>query len=106
MSLLKASIASFLQIKPTIELNDGKLVAVAQNRTMKKALADFIARVRALGPLERLGIMYTDNPAPAHELRDALASQCNQPPLLTQAAPTIGTHIGPNAVAVAVVKYS
>lgn len=105
MSLLKASIAGALQIKPIIELAEGSITAVAQNRTIKKAMTDFIARVRALGRLERLAVMYTDDPVLADEAREALADQCSSPPLMAQAAPTIGTHIGPGAVAVAVVKY-
>jgi DegV family protein with EDD domain len=103
MSLLKTSIANVLQIKPIIELAEGGITAVAQNRTMKKAMADFLARVRALGRLERLAVMYTDDPALASEVSGALADQCPSPPLVAQAAPTIGTHIGPGAVAVAVV---
>lgn len=104
MSLLRASIASMLQIKPLIELAEGSLVAVAQNRTMKKAMADFVSRLKELGKLERLGIMYTDNETLASELRDLLTGQSVTPPLIVQVAPTIGTHIGPGAVAVAVVR--
>jgi DegV family protein with EDD domain len=103
MSLLRASIASMLQIKPLIELAEGTITAVAQNRAMKKAMADFIGRVKGYGALERLGVMYTDNETLAVEVRDALAGQCPSAPLFIQVAPTIGTHIGPNAVAVALV---
>ncbi len=105
MSLVRASIVSVLQIKPTIELSDGSATAISQDRTQKKAMAGFIKRVRALGKLERLGIMYTDNLALAQEVNSAVADLCPNPALIMQASPTIGTHIGPNAVAVAVVKY-
>lgn len=103
MSLLRASIASMLQIKPIIELAEGTIVAVAQNRTMKKAMADFINRLKKLGRLERLAVMYTDHETLAHAVGEALAGQCASAPLVVQVAPTIGAHIGPNAVAVAVV---
>ncbi len=105
ISLLRASLAGMLQIKPLIQLVDGSLTVLAQNRTLKKSLADFIARLKRLGRLERLGVMYTDNAALADGVCEALAGQCSAPPLVAQAAPAIGTHIGPNAVAVAVVKY-
>lgn len=105
LSLVRASIINILQIKPTIELVNGTATAISQDRTSKKAMAGFIQRVRALGRLERLGIMYTDNIELAHEVQAAVSDLCSNPALLMQASPTIGTHIGPHAVAVAVVKY-
>lgn len=104
ISLLRASIAGLLQIKPMIEVAEGALTLLAQHRTHKKAAADFNTRVKALGKLERLAVMYTDNVALANEVRDAVSDQCSSPVLVVQAAPTIGSHVGPNAVAVAVVK--
>ncbi|MBM4421943.1 MAG: DegV family protein [Chloroflexi bacterium] len=104
ISLLRASIAGVLQIKPLIELAGGALKVIAQNRTRHKAMPEFIAQVKAMGRLERLAVMYTDNASLAADVRDQLAGQCAAPAPILQAAPTIGTHIGPNAVAVAIVK--
>lgn len=105
ISLLRASIAGALQVKPLLELKDGALTPIARHRTRHRALAEFIADAKALGRFERLAVMYTDDPAIAGDVRDQLAGQCDSEPLFLQAAPTIGVHIGPGAVGVAVVKY-
>jgi DegV family protein with EDD domain len=104
LSLIRASIAGLLQIKPLIELADGALTVLASNRTHKKALADFVSRVQALGTLERAAVLYTDNDSIAGQVCDLIAGQCRSGPLVAQAAPTIGAHVGPDAVAVAVVQ--
>lgn len=103
ISLLRASLGAVLQVKPLIELAEGSLITFSQQRTRAKALAGLIALVKALGALERLAVLYTDNRALALEVREAIAAQCQTPPLVIQVTPTIGTHIGSNAVGVAVV---
>lgn len=106
ISLLRASIAGVLQVKPLLELVNGALTPVAQHRTRNRALAEFISHVRSFGRLERLAVLYTDNPSIAAEVHNQLTGQCASAPLFAQVAPTIGTHIGPGAVGVAVVKYA
>lgn len=106
ISLLTASIGAVLQVKPLIELANGQLMPRARERTRRKALADMTRRVQALGKLERLAVLYTDNCGYAEELRAQLESQCASPALLCQVTPAIGTHIGPNAVGVAAVTVN
>jgi DegV family protein with EDD domain len=106
ISLLRTSIAGVLQIKPLLELVNGALTPIAQHRTRNRALAEFISHVKSFGRLERLAVLYTDNPSIAAEVHNQLVGQCVSVPLFAQVAPTIGTHIGPGAVGVAVVKYA
>ena len=105
ISLLRASVATVLRIKPLIELTDGVPIQVATERTRGRAMADLLVRVRAIGRLEKLAIIYTDNRELAVEVRDRIGNQCASGPLIVQAAPTIGTHLGPSSVGVVVVKY-
>ncbi len=105
ISLVRASVATILQIKPLIELKDGIPNQIATERTRNKALTDLYARVKALGRLERLALIYTNDRDLAVTVRVQIAPQCASPALIVQAAPTIGTHLGPGAVGVVVVKY-
>lgn len=105
ISLLKSSVAAILKIKLLIELVDGVPIQVATERTRARALEDMLARIKALGRFERLAVIYTDNRDLAEQVRAQVAPQCTSEALVVQAAPTIGTHIGPGAVAVVVVKY-
>ncbi|MEK7277877.1 MAG: DegV family protein, partial [Chloroflexota bacterium] len=91
------------QVKPLIELAEGGLDTLSQQRTRAKALAGLIALVKSLGALERLAVLYTDNHDLALEVREAAAPQCQTQSLVIQVTPTIGAHIGPNAVGVAAV---
>jgi DegV family protein with EDD domain len=104
ISLVRASVATILRIKPLIELTDGTPIQLATERTRSKALTDLYKRVGDLGRLERLAIIYTDDLTLATTVRDQIAPQSASPVLIVQAAPTIGTHIGPGAVAVVLVK--
>ncbi len=103
IGLLRASVGTVLQIKPLLDLTEGTLTTVSQERTRKRALAALLASVKKLGPLERLALLYTDNPAPAHDLRAQLAPLCRAEPWVAQVTPIIGTHVGANAVGIAAV---
>lgn len=105
ISLLRASVATVLRIKPLIELTDGVPIQLATERTRSRAMADLLVRVRAIGRLEKVAIIYSDNRELAVEARDHIGDQSATEPLLVQAAPTIGIHLGPSAVGVVVVKY-
>lgn len=107
ISLIRASLGTLLQIKPLIEVAQGQVNLISQQRTRQKAMAAFRDLVRSLGALERLAVLYTDNPAPAVALRDQLAvqiaPQAGTPLLTVQITPALGVHIGPGAVGVAAV---
>lgn len=103
ISLFRASLGAVLQVKPIIELAEGGLDTLSRQRTRHRALAGLIDLVKSLGALERLAVLYTDNHDLALALRGAVAAQCQTQSLVIQVTPTIGTHIGANAVGVAAV---
>jgi DegV family protein with EDD domain len=101
-----ALLGEVLQIKPLVELSGGEVKLMARQRTFGKALDQLAETVKRLGPLERLAILHAHNPEAAHALAQRLAPHCAQPPLVTEIAAVIGTHVGPGAVGVAVVTQT
>lgn len=104
LSLIRASLGTLLQVKPIIEVAQGKVNLISQQRTRQKAMAAYVALVQSLGRCQRLAIMHTDNPAPAEALREQFALQTQTPLVMTQITPALGVHIGPGAVGVAAVR--
>lgn len=101
-----AMLGDLLQIKPLIELVEGEVKLIGRQRTFGKALDKLVETVQALGPLERLAIMHANNPIDAQRLAERLAPHSAQAPLVTEIAAVIGTHVGPQAIGVAVVKQA
>jgi DegV family protein with EDD domain len=102
---LVARFGAWLNILPVLKLHldeiDMDLV-----RTRARGIQHVIALTESLGPLEQLGILHTNVPERAHAFRQRIAHLL---PLAKDAwildvTPVLGTHIGPGAVGVAVVK--
>jgi len=103
-SAFAATVGELLQIKPVLEVAQGSLIQLAKPRTHAKGVEKLVELVQALGPLERLAVMYATTPAEAKSLADRLASLSPRPPLVVEATTVIGTHAGPGALGVAAVK--
>jgi len=106
-SALTATLGDLLQLKPLLELASGQIIALARLRTRQKARASLMARIEALGPLERLAVLHVAAAADAQTLADRLAGQlasgAARPPMVVEATAVIGTHVGPGTLAVAAV---
>lgn len=100
----KAGVGALLQIKPVIGVIHGDVPQVALVRTFARAVDKLVELVREQTPLERLGLMYTDNPAGAHELKARLAEVVPPDTLIVSATPVLGVHIGPESLGVATVR--
>jgi DegV family protein with EDD domain len=103
-SAFAATVGELLQIKPMLEVAEGSLIQLAKPRTHAKGVEKLVELVQALGPLERLAVMYATTPAEAKSLADRLAPLSPRPPLVVEATTVIGTHAGPGALGVAAVK--
>ena len=99
-----AVMGNLLQFKPMLELKAGEVLPLARPRTRSKATEKLLETVVALGPLERLAILYTTTPADAQTHADQHAAHSATPPVLVNITSVIGTHIGPGAVGVAAVR--
>lgn len=98
LSRFQSSLASVLQIKPLLKMNNGQ-VEMERVRTRQRALDRVIELVDELGALEDLALVHTHVPERAEALRrqaGALFSGAGAP-LSAEVTPVIGAHIGPGA---------
>ncbi|HNT23608.1 MAG TPA: DegV family protein [Anaerolineales bacterium] len=103
ISWAKASIGSLLQIKLFLSIANGTVSRLGEARTHRKGIERFLQMMRALGPFERLAVLYTDAEADARQALAEFAPSCQYPPLMLSVTTVIGTHLGPNAVGFAAV---
>jgi DegV family protein with EDD domain len=104
-SMVQASLGSLLNIKPVINLNRGKLT-LENIRTRTRSIDRMISMVKDLGPLENLAIAHTNARERAEELMQRIKDlfPTNQPPIIVEATPALGTHVGPGALGLLCVK--
>ena len=94
-----------LNIKPILEVVNGRVEAVERVRTRKKSLERMVElveqRIAGRKPV-RLGALYTDMPDEAKELlADASARIDTVQCIISEVSPVIGTHAGPGTVGLA-----
>lgn len=107
ISRLKAGFGSLLQIKPILQMNNGKVVMEAA-RTSNGALHHLLDTLKSLGPIESIALVHTNASEKAETLRVQAKLLCEQ---VSQAysmevTPVIGSHIGPGAFGFVVIKAS
>jgi DegV family protein with EDD domain len=102
-----AALSDFLQIKPLIEVSEGKIKLVARPRTHGRGMDKIVEVVESLAPLERLAVLHANNPAVgqtlAARLAHCLTPGINAPTIVTDVTAIVGTHAGPGAVGAAIV---
>ncbi|HWG73473.1 MAG TPA: DegV family protein [Acidimicrobiales bacterium] len=100
----QAMIGSMLAIKPVIEVRDGEVAEESKQRTRGRSLRYLAAKVHAAGPLERMAAFGADAP----DLDDFLALIADVKPavpiVVGEIGPVIGTHCGPGAIGVAMLR--
>lgn len=103
-----ATLGGLLSIKPVVELREGVVRALGAPRTTSQATDKIYSLVAALGALERLGILHTNAELRARQFLDRLTSGMGADlPAdirIVNVTTVIGTHVGPNALGLAVVK--
>jgi DegV family protein with EDD domain len=103
VSWARASLGGLLQIKPFIELRDGRVLRIGEARTRQKAQERLLEMLHALGPLERLAVLHTNAEADARYILARIKQNIPTRPFVINATPIIGTHVGPNCLGFAVV---
>jgi DegV family protein with EDD domain len=102
----QAMLGSLLSIKPVIEVRDGEVQEESKQRTRGRALRYLVDKVHKAGPLERLAAMGADAP----DLDDLVGLVADiqpvHPLLVDEIGPVIGTHAGPGAVGLAVLRVA
>ena len=104
VSWTKAALGTLLSIRPFVEVRRGEVLRAGQTRTRRKGLRSLLERLYALGPLESLAILHTNAEAEARALLERYRGPVAQPPLIVQATPVIGVHVGPKGVGFAAVR--
>ncbi|RPI31879.1 MAG: DegV family protein [Chloroflexota bacterium] len=103
VSWAKAQLGALLQIKPFIELRDGKVSSLGEVRTRRKGIERLHNLLKGLGELERLGVLHTNAEAEAQQVIETLKLGHPQPELMVNVTTVIGAHVGPGALGFAVV---
>ncbi len=105
MNKYLAGIASFLQIKPILTMNDGK-PGSERVRTRSRAIKRVLEMLTEAGPLERVAMVHShaSNESLA-ELRAMAAHLLPTGPIITEdITPVLGAHLGPGALGFALVQ--
>ncbi|HQE91895.1 MAG TPA: DegV family protein [Anaerolineae bacterium] len=99
---------TLLQIKPLIVFAEGEAQLIGRVRTHQRALQHMVDMVKTLSPLEKLAVLHAHtNAAAVLRLQEALTPYApEKPPLVVEVGPIFGTHIGPGALGVALVRVS
>lgn len=98
VSWARASLGSLLNIKPFIELKDGKVLGLGEVRTRHKGIERLRNMIQELGPLERLAILHTNAESEARTFLSNLDIQLTSLPFIVNVTTVIGTHVGPNGL--------
>ena len=101
----KRFLGSMLNIKPILEIRDGRIEPVDQVRTHKRALDRMIELTRDRSAEERplrMAIMHSNVPDQAKQLQGTLEQLFSPEEIfLSELSPVIGTHVGPGTLAIA-----
>jgi DegV family protein with EDD domain len=107
ISHMRGLLGSLLRIRPviTVDLESGKYVSLAQERTMKKAVEKMIELAQetyAAGSELRVQLMHGNNPEVLAFMKEKIESvfRCHWLPSVS-VAPVLGAHTGPSVVAFA-----
>jgi DegV family protein with EDD domain len=98
-------IGNALNVKPVLELRDGRVEPLERVRTKKKAVDYMIGYIadRVAGKSRlQLATLHADAEAEARELLDTASKRLNPvETVLTEVSPVVGTHTGPGTVGLA-----
>jgi len=104
ISGVKAAIGTILRVKPIIEFTkEGKLEIVRKENGTKKAYKSIIQEIKANFTVNeefnKVIIVHTDNTEGANLLSEMFELEFGIKPEIRIMGPIVGTHVGPNAVA-------
>jgi DegV family protein with EDD domain len=101
----KQLVGTLLRIRPVLTIREGVVSPLAQTRTRAQAVAALTRFVEENQPLKALSVGYSTDREAAVALSDQLSAAASRPAvLLTQLGPSIGTHVGPGCLSVALLK--
>lgn len=89
-----------------IIVREGEVHELGKERTRGKALARLQQVARGFAPLEELSILYSTEPEDARALAESVKDLLTggKQPIIARFGPSLGTHLGPGAVGVALLR--
>lgn len=101
----KRFLGSMLNIKPILEMQAGKIEAVDQERTQKRALERMIELIEEKAGDEkplRMAVIHSNVPDSAQKLKERVQETFSPVEIyIAELSPAIGTHVGPGTLAIA-----
>ena len=101
----RSLIGGLLKIRPILRVEDGEIGQFSKARSRNMGMLKLEQAVRELGKLDDLALVYSTDGSDAEKLaatgKELLPD--GKSPFLTRVGPVIGTHAGPNLVAIAAI---
>jgi DegV family protein with EDD domain len=99
----KALLGSILNVKPMLTLKDGEVVPAGQARNRAKGIDRLFDFVQGMANIQELTVVHSTTPDEAQALAERLGSVFDKGKIIiSRLGPSLGTHIGPAALIVAV----
>ena len=104
----QALIGSVLRIKPMVTVKEGEVHPFDRPRTRAKGIARLKQFARERDPVDNLSVMYSTTDEVAHSLARDLSDLMpgGRTPLIARFGPGLGTHAGPDALGVGLLRAS
>jgi DegV family protein with EDD domain len=99
----KAAIGGLLNLKPLVEITEGKVESLGAARTTHQGHLRILEILKEQGPLERLALLHTNAEHRARQLLEDLNPGLPDVPLINVTT-VIGTHVGPNGLGFVAVR--
>jgi len=104
ISQVSAALGTVFQIKPLLDVRNGKITALAKVRSRSQALRGLHGVVRNWGPLAEAAVLHTGDEVAAQALADQIRDLVKgERVLLAPAGSALATHLGLGAVGVCAV---
>ena len=101
----RSLIGGLLKIRPILRVEDGEIGQFSKARSRNMGMLKLEQAVRELGKLDDIAIVYSTDGSDAEKLAATVEELLpdGKSPFLTRVGPVIGTHAGPNLVAIAAI---
>ena len=104
----RALLGGLLRIRPMIAVRDGEVQELAKARSRKAGIEKLLGFARELAPADEIGIIQTTTPQEAEDLAGRVKEMVpsGREPVITTVGPAVGTHAGPGALGIAMLRSS
>jgi len=102
----RALLGQVLSIKPLLELKDGVVAEAGRSRTRSKALVAIVEVTKTHAPLKRLALVHGASSEVANLQALAVGIATENPIIVTDMGPVVGTHGGPGIIGLCWIEAS